>query len=414
MIRFAKIFRPLASRLLPLALLPLLFTSCYDEGNWFSHPVKFTGEVEASRMVLTGVLYAGQRPELLLNTSYFFLDTLSTEVVEVTHQSSPNSDPYTYTTTRARRGYIDDALVEMQVDGGEWEKLRVERRKVNLYADNSTNTAYVEEPFYTSDRILLPGQTVSIRASHPDFAEEASVTQRIPSYPGAELSFLRVDSFPNAMSYSTSKLAVLSLTVAPYTADTTDMLCLRATSYQTRREIYGPDAYDYPDTTILYPLEPEDAIYSNDYSFAAYDIVNEPLSYGHYGARSLGLFRQANTTSSPLTMTLWTDYVQYEYAYEYGDLVSDYTTDSIVVEVLSVSRDAYLHASSITEAGYYHKYLNDYWGSSESTGQDIIDEIMEIFDELGGMEGVQVFSNVEGAFGHVTAAATERLVIICN
>ena len=90
-------------------------------------------------------------------------------------------------------------------------------------------------------------------------------------------------------------------------------------------------------------------------------------------------------------------------------------TDSIVIEVKVVSKDYYRNASSLIAATNYYNSVPDYWSTEadEAFGDisDIINDIQDSFAELGNMEGVQVFSNVDGGFGHVTASATERIVI---
>lgn len=408
---------------MPLVAMLLLLTSCDYNDNWFFHPVKFNGEVEDPKMVLTANLYAGECPVVILNTSFFFLDTVQ-ESVNMSYAGYDGETEYRVY-RQSPRGYLTDAVVEMQVDGGEWLKLKVEKRWMpvnsSYYYDSRTSE---EMPIYTCDRVLQPGENVAIRASHPKFQDQAFATQKIPFSTHAEVAFLNIDDFSERYQSSYApQLAVVQLTLPPYQGDTTDVLCIRAKSYSSRIQYYpkgtlnqwnSPNPYNDHDSTIVQNLTPKYIIYGDDYGFAAYENMNAILSHGHYGADINGLYHAVNRSSSPLNLKIWTDYQEYYEMYDNGRKLW-YVTDSIVLEVLAVSRDAYLEIASLVAARYIPSpsdyYMRDYWGNSAGDYDDIYDEIMDIFDELGGMEGVQVFGNVEGAFGHVTATNRERFVL---
>ena len=81
-----------------------------------------------------------------------------------------------------------------------------------------------------------------------------------------------------------------------------------------------------------------------------------------------------------------------------------------------VSQDYYRNVASMFAGDYYYNSVPDFWQSDSDSEfedmTDIIEEIQDAFNELGNLEGIQVFSNVIGGFGHVTASATERIVVV--
>ena len=46
--------------------------------------------------------------------------------------------------------------------------------------------------------------------------------------------------------------------------------------------------------------------------------------------------------------------------------------------------------------------------SNNNTGMgNIVEDVQDMFDEMGNMEGVQLYDNVEGGIGHVTASTSQ-------
>ena len=42
--------------------------------------------------------------------------------------------------------------------------------------------------------------------------------------------------------------------------------------------------------------------------------------------------------------------------------------------------------------------------------ENIVEDVQDIFDEMGNMEGVQLYDNVEGGIGHVSAVNSSTYI----
>ena len=181
------------------------------------------------------------------------------------------------------------------------------------------------------------------------------------------------------------------------------MLNFKGCSYTRNTTINGNQ-----DTSTYYFYEK--IIYSRGLGFANYENVNTKLSLDYWGAYSYGLFHNANRQNEEVTFPIRAHY------YTYLENNTGFRgTDSIVVEAKMVTQDYYRNVASLEAGGYYYPNVPDYWYSSSDDDyfdmQEIINDIQESFAELGNLEGVQVFCNIDGGYGYVVASATDRLVI---
>ena len=80
--------------------------------------------------------------------------------------------------------------------------------------------------------------------------------------------------------------------------------------------------------------------------------------------------------------------------------------DSIVLHVETVTRDEYLHWAKLLQGKHIYQSVPDFFReeTSDNSGMgNIVEDVQDIFDEMGNMEGVQLYDNVEGGIGHVSA-----------
>ena len=101
----------------------MLLTSC----DFFYKTIEYKGEVEDEQMVLTANLEAGKTPRIFLNASMFFSDSKTDTV----HTATKNEFIY-----GVQRKWIKDAVVEMQINDGEWQTLTGAPDTIYYYNDN--------------------------------------------------------------------------------------------------------------------------------------------------------------------------------------------------------------------------------------------------------------------------------------
>lgn len=405
-----------------------MLCACEWDNNFFYHPVDFRGEAEEPQLVVNAILEADSTPLIYLNRSVFFLDTAGTEQVQnnAYYDGVPQPDQ-SYTGLSVRRGYVKDAIVEMRIDEGPWTKLtckQVTESHTNLYSD----TEYRSEAWaYVSDIVLRPGNTVEVRIAHKDYPKGAFVSTVIPVRAGASAAE------PDLSVERKPMLVPVRITIPPYGGNPTDVLCIRSRTYASTKDtthqfigldpVSGDSLWDHSETHYQPISSWPAAIYSREIGFARYDQINMQLSQNYFGSlSSIGLYHDVNITDAPLTIEVEVPY--YREYYHRTRYVADrqlyYTslskTDSIVIEVQTVNRDAYFYLSSMMQADYLRNDAYDYWQDS-SGGPDfdlgeILDAIQDAFSEMGSMEGVQIYGNAQGAFGQMGARTTERFVLI--
>lgn len=376
----------------------MLLTSC----DFFYKTIEYKGEVEDEQMVLTANLEAGKTPRIFLNASMFFSDSKTDTV----HTATKNEFIY-----GVQRKWIKDAVVEMQINDGEWQTLTGAPDTIYYCNDNRGEIWNQLAYSYKNDYVFQPGDLVRIRATHPNFQNQVAASQKIPQFAGSETYNYKYNKINDY-----SGLLEFDLTLPPYEGNEGDIMNFVGYAYLRQRVGSYYDGYDenfnpvYRDT--LYDVfSMQNVIYSRGLGFEKYDNFNYSLSLGYWGARSKGLYHNTNTYGTEVSLPMKVFYRPYSRSGQRSYEI----TDSIVIEVKVVSKDYYRNASSLIAATNYYNNVPDYWSTEADDAfgdmSDIINDIQESFAELGNMEGVQVFSNVDGGFGHVTASATERIVI---
>lgn len=370
--------------------------SCDPENNFFYRPVTFKGDIKEPKLVVTGVLHAGKKPTIYVNQSVFFTedkrDSMWVDYPDYWEESGEYV-PY------ENRHYLSDAAVEMQVNGGEWQALSV------VTVRNDEYYPPVISYYYTNEHRFAEGERVTIRVQHKDFADIATVSQRIPFSPQAAVHFGTYDTTQTTIPFDVD--------IAAYDGDSTDILRIRAITYthQCRTRYNNNRPYR---TDTLYTQYPN--VYSQDIRFAPYDKTNKSLSLNYFGADTLGLYTAMPTQLTRYSMRAAVRKKYYSYNYDYDKTIQtqSYDIDSIVVSIETVSRDEYLNIASMLIARHYYPRVPDYFTEEDSYDDmsDIIENIKDIFDEMGNMEGTQLYDNVDGGIGHVSAVHSQHFCFI--
>lgn len=345
-----------------LPLIVLTMTACELGNNWFIHPVSYNDKEDKPQMVVTSFLEAGKAPKIYVNESIFFLDPNHNENDTIVVENGLYT--YSYIDTHIRYNYITDADVIMTVNGGTPVRLEGSMQMDTILTHGTYYTAeYVKPAFsYTTDYVLQPGDNVEITVSHPKYEETAHTKQHIPNQPQYQVENVQLDSLNPYYGFVTYTLRLL-----PYSGDPSDMLVFSGNTQ------FGPQTRHF--------------VYSKDLSFEGYDKTNNRLSNGYYGSNSLGIYRAVNQTEEVIKVSL---------LFQGGD-----KPDYAQLTVQAVTRDHYLYTASMIAAEYYHAIVLNF--DVNGGGDNIVDEIQDLFDEMGSMEGIQIYNNVEHAIGHVTA-----------
>ena len=368
-------------------------TACDSDNNFFYHPVSFRGEVTEEQLVLTGILHADEKPRLYVNSSRFFQDTVPLD--SMFHEGGWNGYYLYYHNPR----FLPDAQVEMSVDDGDWQTMYADTFSIAQYGGA---TGY----YFTADKLLRAGEQVAFRVRHPRFQQVASVQQRIPAPAHATITLSEIDTTQATFSFG--------IDLPAYTGDSTQLLRISCTTYtKMLYENYYRDSTWIDTTYQTYPH-----IYSNDLRFAYYDKTNIKLSKNYYGATSsIGLYVPVSNVPTHYDM-IGTLSPYNHSSHLYGKPATspnDYPQpatqlDSIEIRVATVTIDEYLVWSTLLAGHFVYQYVPDYWSSDIDEMTDIVESIQEIFNEMGNMEGVQLYDNVEGGIGHVSALNADTYI----
>ncbi len=365
-------------------------TACDSDNNFFYHPVTFRGEATEEQLVLTGILRANEQPRLYVNSSRFFQDTVPMD--SMFHEGGWNGYYLYYHNPR----FLPDAQVEMQIDNGDWQTMYADTFSIAQYGGA---TGY----YFTADRLLREGEQAVFRVSHPRFQQVASVSQQIPFTPKAIITAL-----PDAYQEGEVSFINFQVELPAYRGDTSHFYRFQATTYITNHE-----EYQDPDTCFHYIWQDTYSyLYSRDIQFLTCKEINKSLSKGYFGS-SLGLY--APTSHEPIQFQLLALQCNPQYPAPqrigYDSIWAE--IDSIVLSVETVTRDEYLHRAKMVQGNYVSRYAPDYFAeeSSNNNGMgNIVEDIQDMFDEMGNMECVQLYDNVEGGIGHVSAVNSNTYI----
>lgn len=399
---------------LAFAFISLLLCSCEPDDNWFYHPVRFNGEVSDPKMVMTSTLHGDMEPMVYLNSSYFFLSPNSVDTVEI-YYTNGQGDRIVQKVKYPHRGFIENANVEIQINGEGWQKmLAVDTVRSDRYS--YSEKFEIQDYYYTLHRRLQAGDKVELRASHPDYKETAYATQTIPMYPNVRIE--KVDTFPKL------KMTGCDL-VLPYIPENENLVvCVYGTAYMRGERVWHEYDYIWNPLTKTYTKIDKGLrnssyhnqfcyIYSSYLDCARYDVMNTSVSQGYYGAEGMGLhFSTASAGAELRVPILVFNDAPIHREYSDDERLDENLVDSVVLDVEILSEGAYLYRSSLVAGRYLSAdWVMDAFGSEYDMSTDIVGDIEDMFNEMGIMEQTQVYSNVDGALGHVGAIVSEHFVI---
>ncbi len=406
-----------------LYIFPLLLLTSCGEDNWFSHRVDYNDVAEPSQLVLTSFLVAGQNPVVYVNHSWFFLDP----------DRAPKLNDYMggfYGQTNV--GGLTDADVNMIIN-----------EKDTFHLTCPPSVGFTGIMGYSTDHQLAPGDQVRIIASHPDYGT-ATATDRVPYPVTFSVDSIQEDGYNVTFN--------LHLDAYQYTPG--DVLCLRAET-KVHREYHYWDAehLGYKDTVIFYngkPYTTSRPVYGDtienvfeEYVYYKYTYGqhiefslfegNMAMSKGFYGVDAkynMGLCMPASAIKNGLTIPMAAyintkpqpessnnNYHGHDY---YPDKntrrdTTIITLEEIRLEVRILSEQeamCRIADNKRRDVNYYYVWPYPQEETIANDAEGIIETIQDLFDTMGNMEGVQVFDNVDGGIGHVTASSLQLIIIL--
>lgn len=411
-------------------MLLLVLTACDSQNNWFVHPVEYNQKTAKGMLVITANMEAGQTPLVYVTHSFFFLSPQKQDTTGIWYRYDDRMEWQSFGSVTQQRGFLHNAQVEMQVNGGAWQALQ---GVDTLYiVDNGGWYVRYKGYAYISDYIVREGDSICIRVQHSDY-NQAHATVVVPQKTDCEVKLYDRDEKEER------RIRFFDLMVPSYVGKASDKMCIVATTYDHMLNEYP--AGHFVDTVykgVKMPIWKADSIqrrvscraypyiYSEDIRFAAYPALNISLSGGVYGSDEWGLYTDANTSGNTTKYhmaTYWNNEyseIQDYSSYYGGKLIGDeciekheYKIDSLVIDVYMRTSESYLYTASLLQALDNHSYVTNFWGGNDGMDdfEDIMDEIQDIFDELGNMEGVQLYSNIENGCGHLSAASKQSITI---
>ncbi|MCM1035581.1 MAG: DUF4249 domain-containing protein [Paludibacter sp.] len=377
-----------AFRILPLITLALLLMAC----DWFYHPVTYNGKREKGNLVVTADLQEGTYPQIYVNKSFFFLD--STAYVRNNYSKQLNP------------AYVRDADVRLIINGNTPIQLHGEERIVPNTQQTNNADIYLTKYVYTCDYVLQAGDVVELSVKVPEFKQIAYAKQVIPMPIVAQLTEVAVGQNPYVSYSDLYDLAKLTLQISSYQGDANDKLCFIGKSYEHRiyTQYSKKDASIIKSDTTYYVSS---MTYSNNVVFSMGGNLNLALSKSFYGSDK-GIY--CTPLQEETTLDVWVQYRPTKRDSNYY-AISEIIIDSVVVEIQAISPDAYTFRSSYVAAEYTYLKAHDYWGGEDSDLYDFTEIIEDMFDELGTLERVQLYSNVENALGQVVSRTTTSFTI---
>lgn len=333
-------------------MLLFLLVGCDSRDNFFYQPVKFSGEVEDSHMVLIAKLIEGNDMNVWVGESRFFQER---------------------------------------------------QEKVQQPLSDVTKILYVDGEKVDGMAPLEAGQKVRVEVSHPVYGR-AWAEQTIPAPLSVEDTVLRASE----LRYDKDGFCYFPLTLPAYKGDSTDVICIRLTTVYTVR------AYDVEDRLVSKSQYEESYVYGQDLGFAEFADLNVLQPTNYYGGNKRGLYLPASALREKKTIPMAVYMRQTHLDYNH---IGTPPVDFIRMEIHVMSRDEYLRANTVFRNGGAFDGIRT-WSSyvPKMGGEgvvDIVGDIKDIFNELGSMEDVQLYDNIEGtAIGYMGAQAVRTRYLV--
>ena len=344
----------------------MLLCSCRE---FFYSDIPYTGADEDCHLITNSVVVKDNIARVFVNRSYFILDKNQ------------------YEESMISSGGLQDASVRMQV-AGKWQDLSLYNAEAENVSErfvpcserelggSPERSELISGCYVTADSLKVStGDTVRLHISHPVYGE-AWATQIVPA---------EVQMTVKEVSRNKYNQILFDCTFAPYTGADDDVIILRLDSvllsaYTIKRHFFSTDTtYLYNNRTLLYSSNP----------IFGY-LHNAKTLSGYYGGREIYI-RGAELRETK-TVSCFVDYF-------IGESTTDLHIDTMYAAITtrSVTADCYLYAQSLASVRGYRASVQEPSSiSSESNeGEYTItfDDLSEMVDELGSLEGTLLYTN---------------------
>lgn len=384
-------------KLLYILVLPLLTVALSSCRDMFNKMITYNGDEEPAVLCMNAEITVGQPLRVYLTRSYFFLD-------ENRFVGNPNN-------RMGRRGMVTDATVEMRVNEGEWITLTAVLRPDTTYAGHKQ-----EQPgYYTCDNHLRAGDVVTVRATHPDY-KQVTATETVPAQP--LFSVEQQEQIEDVLSYTLQMSGLPQKDGQVVFFYVTGFGHRTDTVFESHYDVYSDDYDPHYDTLVRHTPVVFNQLYSDNFMFSEYNLPRTthglytqggPLytSADHFREAQQVTFlldcfeRKADFIGESETDTLGTGSATYE-----NPAVERYHLylDSVHINVYLTNESFYLYRTTLNgnRRSSYAPEISLYEDDSADDFGDIFGELSDIFSELGVQEGVQVYTNVENGYGHLS------------
>lgn len=240
---------------------------------------------------------------------------------------------------------LPDAEVCIRINGEEWQTMECD----------SLDNFYQLSPYQR----LKGNDMVEIRVRHEKYGE-ATARQIVPRQIEAKVEVLWEDTIPCSIEHL--NLLPIRISIADMDVAEGSVICIHSFC-STNTEVYS-------------------GVFSQDRTCEGCPMVSS-YSNGYYGGYEMGLY--VGTSNIGKT---WSGYIFYT------------PNSKIWLEVSLLSKEDYLYQCTMVKAGYRsNRGPNPF----EDATRDVTKVIEQSFSTLGSMEGYQIYGNVEGAIGLVSA-----------
>lgn len=398
-----------------LLILPLLIllSSCQD---MFNKMIEYKGSEEPQVLCLNTELVVGKPLKVYLTHSWFFLD-----------RNRFVDNIYTQ-----RRGIVSDATVQLSVNGGEWQTLTFV-----AVPDTVVHNRPVEgASYYTTALTFAPGDSITIRATHPSYPA-VTTSEVVPATPSFTIGEVERQGEQKQVIAATFHADAIQA----HPGDVMFLWMEYTSGVDTFYQYYSSSSeyYSRQDTVIIYRRFTTRLNYSDDFMFSEYSLPR--TDHGYYVQNGM-LYTTAEHFLKERQVRLLLDLSSYRVTVEqlWSDTLGHITAerDSMRNAVLAEVGEPVCTATMrlATESFYWYRttlfggtgassyapeislYRNS--GSSQGGGDygysdfsvtDIFEEVSGAFSELGIQESVQIYTNVDGGFGHFSILTLQTIPV---
>lgn len=361
-----------------LTFIAALLTSC----NFFNSTVPYKGTEEDPQLVVNALVNPKDTPKIYVSRSFFFMDK-----ERYNRQPAGSTRPGVYQNHGVHNGNLNDASVSLTINHQAPTDLQ--------YLCIRKDSAYVDEMgYYTTGALtILPGDTVGLLASHPIYGT-VSAAQICPDSISIRLLSVKMTNYAEAK---------IRLHFAPYHGNHDDVIYISGDmnltgrySFKSGNITYGYTITNHPHNTYLY---------SYDNRFI--DLNTYQSDYGYYAGKYLLL--PASAIKEGLDIDLIAD-IHAITTVNGQDFKCKLDMVQLSLMASACTNDYYMYTQSLlADKGIdlsYTPKLSSVTAVDNEAG-DMMEDITDIFSELGGQEGIQIQCNIHGGLGHFCLSTSD-------